>query len=87
MQTTQQSNNEYRSIPLTMLQESATNPRRRFDEEHLKELAASFKSQGVLAPLLVRELTRASTRSWPEPDASEQRKSQSLRPSRCESFN
>jgi ParB/RepB/Spo0J family partition protein len=29
---------------------------RRFDENSLGELAASFKSQGVLAPLLVREL-------------------------------
>lgn len=58
MQTTQQTNNEYRNVPLTALQESATNPRRRFDEEHLKELAASFKSQGILAPLLVRQLDK-----------------------------
>ena len=48
--------NEYRSLPLTQLQESATNPRRRFDEHSLNELAESFKSQGVLQPLLVRAL-------------------------------
>jgi len=36
--------------------ESASNPRKRFDENSLEELAASFKTQGVLAPLLVREL-------------------------------
>jgi len=45
---------EYRNLPLAQLQESPTNPRRRFDERGLNELAASFKSQGVLQPLLVR---------------------------------
>ena len=49
-------NHEYRSIPITALVESASNPRKRFDEKSLEELAASFKTQGVLAPLLVREL-------------------------------
>jgi ParB family chromosome partitioning protein len=47
---------EYRNLPITVLVESATNPRRRFNEERLQELAASFQSQGILAPLLVREL-------------------------------
>jgi ParB family chromosome partitioning protein len=45
---------EYRNLPLAQLQESPTNPRRRFDEHSLNELAQSFKSQGVLQPLLVR---------------------------------
>ena len=45
---------EYRSLPLTQLRESPTNPRRRFDERGLHELAESFKSQGILQPLLVR---------------------------------
>ncbi|TCK68441.1 hypothetical protein [Acidipila rosea] len=30
---------EYRNLPLTQLQESPTNPRRRFDEHNLQELA------------------------------------------------
>ncbi len=47
---------EYRSVPITALAESATNPRKRFDAKSLEELAASFKTQGILAPLLVREL-------------------------------
>lgn len=51
--------NEYRSLPLTQLQESLTNPRRRFDENSLNELAASFKVQGVLRPLLVRAIDGA----------------------------
>src|ERR1019366_8909319 len=49
-------NHEYRSVPITALTESATNPRKRFDAKSLEELAASFKTQGILAPLLVREL-------------------------------
>jgi len=49
-------NSEYRSLPLAQLQESPTNPRRRFDERGLNELAESFKSQGVLQPLLVRTI-------------------------------
>ncbi|MBZ5658346.1 MAG: ParB/RepB/Spo0J family partition protein [Acidobacteriia bacterium] len=49
-------NHEYRSVPITALAESATNPRKRFNATSLEELAASFKTQGILAPLLVREL-------------------------------
>ncbi|HEY6302612.1 MAG TPA: hypothetical protein VIX14_06045, partial [Terriglobales bacterium] len=33
-------NHEYRSIPITTLVESASNPRKRFDETSLEELAA-----------------------------------------------
>jgi PAS domain-containing protein len=47
---------EYRNLPLAQLQESPTNPRRRFDERALEELTASVRSQGVLRPLLVRAL-------------------------------
>jgi len=49
-------NHEYRSVSITALAESATNPRKRFDEKNLEELAASMRTQGILAPLLVREL-------------------------------
>jgi ParB family chromosome partitioning protein len=51
-----QNTSEYRDLPVAALTESASNPRKRFDENSLSELAASFKTQGVLAPLLVREL-------------------------------
>jgi ParB family chromosome partitioning protein len=50
------SNGEYRNVPVAILTESPTNPRKRFDERALEELAATFKTQGVLEPLLVREL-------------------------------
>lgn len=49
-------NNEYRYLSIATLVESPTNPRKRFDERTLGELAASFKTQGILEPLLVRPL-------------------------------
>ena len=51
---------EYRDLPLTMLAESTTNPRRTFEDDALKELAESIRTQGVLSPLLVRPLTEQS---------------------------
>lgn len=51
-----QNTSEYRDVPVTALIESPSNPRRRFDERSLAELAASFQSQGVLQPLLVRTI-------------------------------
>ncbi len=45
---------EYRNLPLASLTESANNPRRSFDEAALNELAESIKTQGILAPLVVR---------------------------------
>jgi len=47
---------EYRDLPVSQLQESLTNPRRRFDARSLEEMAASFRAQGILQPLLVRPL-------------------------------
>jgi len=57
MKTTVINATEYRELPLALLNESKTNPRRVFDEVSLRELAASIRSQGVLSPLLVRPLT------------------------------
>jgi ParB family chromosome partitioning protein len=45
---------EYRNLPLDSLTESANNPRKSFDTVALNELAASIKTQGILAPLVVR---------------------------------
>jgi len=47
---------EYRDLPLAVLTESTTNPRRIYDNSALKELAESIRVQGVLSPLLVRPL-------------------------------
>jgi ParB family transcriptional regulator, chromosome partitioning protein len=59
MQTIQNSsiqNSVYRDLPLSRLQESPFNPRKRFEQSSLEELAQSIRAQGVLAPLLVREV-------------------------------
>lgn len=45
---------EYSNVPLALLQESPTNPRRHFDEVFLNEMAASIRANGILQPLLVR---------------------------------
>ena len=47
---------DYRDLPLAVLTESKTNPRRIFEDDALKELAESIRTQGVLSPLLVRPL-------------------------------
>ncbi|HEY1647317.1 MAG TPA: ParB/RepB/Spo0J family partition protein [Terracidiphilus sp.] len=57
METQVVNTTEYRNVPLSLLNESRTNPRRTFEETALKELAVSIRSQGVLSPLLVRPLT------------------------------
>jgi ParB family chromosome partitioning protein len=60
MDTTITNATEYRNLPLALLTESTTNPRQRFDEDSLKELAETIRSQGVLSPLLVRPLNEHS---------------------------
>ena len=54
MNTTIANAAEYRDLPLAILTESTTNPRRIFEDNALKELAESIRTQGVLSPLLVR---------------------------------
>jgi ParB family transcriptional regulator, chromosome partitioning protein len=47
---------EYRNLPLALLTESKTNPRRGFEHNALHELAKTIQVHGVLSPLLVRPL-------------------------------
>ena len=54
METTITNTSEFRELPLALLTESPTNPRRSFDEAFLNELAATIRTNGVLSPLLVR---------------------------------
>ena len=56
MTTAVQMQSEYRNLPLVSLTESATNPRRSFDQTALGELADSIKTQGILSPLVVRPI-------------------------------
>lgn len=45
---------EYRTIPLSLLDESTTNPRRTFESSKLVELAQSLSSSGLIQPITVR---------------------------------
>jgi len=58
METTVINATEYRNVPLGVLSESKTNPRRAFDNAPLQELAVSIRTHGVLSPLLVRPLNK-----------------------------
>ena len=60
METTITNATEYRNLPLALLTESTTNPRHIFENDALKELAESIRTQGVLSPLLVRPLNERS---------------------------
>jgi ParB family chromosome partitioning protein len=45
---------QYQTIALASIYESATNPRRSFDESKLAELADSLRTQGLIQPITVR---------------------------------
>ncbi|UCD93615.1 MAG: ParB/RepB/Spo0J family partition protein [Candidatus Zixiibacteriota bacterium] len=45
----------YRNIPLNKIAPNPMQPRQQFDDAGLQELAESFKSQGVLQPVLVKK--------------------------------
>lgn len=44
----------YKTLPLAMLEESTTNPRRTFEPTKLVELAASLTAHGLIQPITVR---------------------------------
>lgn len=52
----QEADQELRSVPVDLVAPSASQPRRRFDEEPLNALAASLGEKGVLQPVLLRPL-------------------------------
>ncbi len=45
----------YLNLPLNIINPNPMQPRQRFEESSLEELAESFKSQGVLQPILVKK--------------------------------
>jgi hypothetical protein len=58
-----QNNGEYRNLSIAILEESPSNPRKRFKEESLKELAAYVS--GHIIRLLCRSLFCARRRQTP----------------------
>ncbi len=51
--------------PIEEIAPSRDNPRQRFDEERLNELAESIRAQGLVQPLVVRALTPEDTKPAP----------------------
>jgi len=45
----------YRDIPLNKIVPNPVQPRRKFDEESLRDLAESLKAQGLLQPIVVKK--------------------------------
>ena len=64
-----QNSSAFQFLAIDTIHESATNPRRTFDEAKLQELAESIRTNGLIQPVTVR-LTRKASRSWQERDAS-----------------
>ena len=54
LQNTSLKSPEYRNVPISQLIESPTNPRKRYDQAGLEELAESIRAHGILEPLVVR---------------------------------
>ena len=48
--------NELKQLPVEFLQRGKYQPRRDFDQEALQELADSIKAQGVMQPIVVRQV-------------------------------
>ena len=47
---------ELRSLDVTVIQPGKYQPRQSMDDERLRELAASIKSQGLIQPIIVRAI-------------------------------
>ena len=47
---------DLRQLEIARIQPGKYQPRQNFDEEHLQELAASIKTQGVIQPIVVRAI-------------------------------
>jgi len=48
------------TIPVEFLRPNSRNPRKRFDESELDDLASSIRGHGVIQPILVRPIPRAA---------------------------
>lgn len=55
---------EHQHIALRLLVPCASQPRKRFTEESLEELAASIRSQGIIQPIMVRPLADTTPQKY-----------------------
>jgi len=75
MTTAIETPSEYRDLPLAVLVESKTTPRRVFEDAALKELASSIRTQGVVSlRCWYGPWTNTASRSSPEPGATAPRR-------------
>ncbi len=64
------SDSELKTLPVSEIQPGKYQPRRHWDEEALEELAASIRAQGLIQPVVVREIGKrryeliAGERRW-----------------------
>ena len=54
------------SLPISQVETCSSQPRKRFDDESLQELADSISQHGIIQPLTVRKLSSGYFRSLPE---------------------
>ncbi len=54
--STPNSNEEFREVEIDLIEPNNLQPRTRFDEQQLEELATSIKENGIVQPILVRKL-------------------------------
>ncbi len=54
--STPSSTEEFREIEIDLIEPNNLQPRTRFDDQQLEELAASIKANGIVQPILVRKL-------------------------------
>ena len=73
LRTSSGDTSQHQQAPLHWLTPGRFQPRRHFDEEGLRTLAASIKSHGILQPLLVRPLKQSKGRARYEIIAGERR--------------
>jgi ParB family chromosome partitioning protein len=66
---------ELRTLAVEMLQPGKYQPRTRMDPGSLEELAESIRSQGIMQPILVREIAAAASKSSPANAAGARRRS------------
>ena len=66
------------SLPLEAIERNPEQPRKRFEEAKLEELAASIREHGIVEPILVRQGGRRSTGSSPASGAGARRSAPGL---------
>lgn len=54
----------YKKLPIEQLSPGRFQPRQSFDREQLQELAHSIRNQGLLEPLIVREISRQPVEAY-----------------------